>query len=138
MARPDPKRVDTQREAPPLLSDAFAALGALDSSKLAPAPEAPKPPAPATPSTSPKPFRGRVVLRRETKSRGGKTVVVISGFQELNFNAVQMADLSRLLKNKLGVGGSFDRTEIIVQGDHPAKVCGALEAEGFRVDGVRE
>jgi translation initiation factor 1 len=137
MPRPEPKRVETRGPAQPLFADAFAALGSLDSSQLAAAPVPPPVVAEPVPATPPKKSRGRLVLRRETKERGGKTVVVITGFVELGYNAAQMADLSRLLKNKLGVGGSFDRTEIIVQGDQPAKVCSLLEAEGYRVDGVR-
>ena len=48
-----------------------------------------------------------------------------------------IADLAKDLKGKLGCGGSFDRREIVLQGDRPAEVCGALEKMGFRVDGVR-
>jgi translation initiation factor 1 (eIF-1/SUI1) len=48
-----------------------------------------------------------------------------------------IADLARNLKGRLGCGGSFDRREIVLQGDRCAEVCAALEALGFRVDGVR-
>ncbi|PTX97601.1 hypothetical protein DB346_21675 [Verrucomicrobia bacterium LW23] len=83
--------------------------------------------------------KGRVVLRRETKHRGGKTVVVVSGFRELpQFNAVTIGDLRRTICNKLGCGGSFDRNEIVVQGDRPADVALILRHLGFRVDGVTE
>jgi len=78
------------------------------------------------------------VLRRETKDRGGKVVVVVSGFAELpGSSAVMIADLARDLKGKLGCGGSFDRQEIVLQGDRCADVCALLEGLGFRVDGVR-
>lgn len=93
-----------------------------------------KPPKPVIPRNS----RGRLVLRREKKDRGGKTVVVVSGFAELpGANAVMIGDLAKELKGKLGCGGSFDRHEIVLQGDRAAAVCALLEELGFRVDGVK-
>jgi len=152
MARPNDsrKKVDVSRSAPPLQSNPFAVLGELDALKNLPAPppepakEKPEPPTPtaykakpAKPAV-PKNSRGRLILRRETKDRGGKVVVVVYGFAELpGANAVMIADLARELKGKLGCGGSFDRHEIVLQGDRCADVCTALENAGFRVDGVR-
>jgi translation initiation factor 1 len=127
----------------------FAMLGELDALKNLPKPEpepvkAPvatetprpaKPPKPVIPRNS----RGRLILRREKKDRGGKTVVVVSGFAELpGANAVMIGDLAKELKGKLGCGGSFDRHEIVLQGDRAAAVNTLLEELGFRVDGVKE
>ena len=160
MSRPKEshKKVDIARPAAPLQHNPFAMLGELDVLKnLAPAPEPPKPvqagkslpTAPpmgtsaATTAKPPKPTiprnsRGRLVLRREKKDRGGKTVVVISGFAELpGANSVMIADLAKELKGKLGCGGSFDRQEIVLQGDRAAAVNALLEELGFRVDGVK-
>jgi translation initiation factor 1 len=121
-------------------------LGELDALKDLPRPE-PEPekpaPEPSRPAKPPKPVyaknsRGRLVLRRETKDRGGKVVVVISGFAELpGANAVMIANLAKELKGKLGCGGSFDRQEIVLQGDRAAAVNALLEEIGFRVDGVK-
>ena len=78
-------------------------------------------------------------MRREKKDRGGKVVVVISGFAELpGANSVMIGDLAKELKGKLGCGGSFDRQEIILQGDRAAAVNALLVELGFRVDGVKE
>ncbi len=78
-------------------------------------------------------------MRREKKDRGGKVVVVVSGFAEVpGANAVMIADLARELKGKLGCGGSFDRQEIVLQGDRCAAVGNLLEELGFTVAGVRE
>jgi translation initiation factor 1 len=151
MGRPDAsrKKVQLSPAAAPLQSNPFAVLGEVDALKnLAPPPPEPKPPvAEHTPrsytakpvtATVPKNSRGRLILRRETKDRGGKVVVVVYGFAELpGANAVMIADLARELKGKLGCGGSFDRREIVLQGDRCADVCGVLETMGFRVDGVR-
>jgi translation initiation factor 1 len=144
MARPDPSRrkVDTDRPAAPLQSNPFAVLAEADALKnLAPVPPEPRPlpPGTSTPKNeAPRKSRGRLILRRETKDRGGKVVVVIYGFAELpGANAVMIAELAKRLKGRLGCGGSFDRREIVLQGDRAADVCAALEAEGYRVDGVR-
>ena len=149
MSRPKEshKKVDVSRPAAPLQFNPFAMLGEVEALKdLAPEPEpekpqrvaesvkVAKPPKPAIPKNS----RGRLVLRREKKDRGGKTVVVISGFAELpGANSVMIADLAKELKGKLGCGGSFDRQEIVLQGDRAAAVNALLEELGFRVDGVK-
>ena len=79
-----------------------------------------------------------MILRRETKERGGKTVVVISGFTEgvPGASAVLIGDLAKELKGKLGCGGTFDRQEITLQGDRPAEVAALLGQLGFAVRGV--
>ena len=153
MSRPKEtrKKVDVARATTPLQQNVFAALDGLDALKDLPAPPPPEPePEPdrppvesARPAKPPKPVyeknsRGRLVLRREKKDRGGKVVVVVSGFVELpGSNAVMIGNLAKELKGKLGCGGSFDRQEIVLQGDRAAAVCALLEELGFRVDGVR-
>ncbi|MEI9998140.1 MAG: translation initiation factor [Verrucomicrobiota bacterium] len=152
MSRPKDfhKKVPVSRPAAPLQQNVFAALDGLDALKDLPRPEPEPPrtkaPAPAEtqrPAKPPKPTypknsRGRLVLRRETKERGGKVVVVVSGFAELpGANAVMIGDLAKELKGKLGCGGSFDRQEITLQGDRAAAVNALLEELGFRVDGVK-
>jgi translation initiation factor 1 len=152
MSRPKDtrKKVDVAHTAPPLQHNPFAMLGELDALKNLPAPEPPPQPEPdrapaesMRPAKPPKPVyaknsRGRLVLRREKKDRGGKVVVVVSGFAELpGANAVMIANLAKELKGKLGCGGSFDRSEIVLQGDRAAAVCALLEELGFRVDGVK-
>jgi len=146
MSRPKEtrKKVKTSRLAAPLQSNPFALLGELDALKnlAAGPPEEPvadKPSKPGSDPSPPKKKRGRLVLRREKKDRGGKVVVVVSGFAEVpGANAVMIADLARELKGKLGCGGSFDRQEIVLQGDRCAAVSALLEQLGFTVAGVRE
>jgi len=153
MSRPKDshKKVDVSRPAAPLQHNPFAMLGELDALKdLAPEPEPEKKAAScalrapgqqvvrATKPKIPKNSRGRLILRRETKDRGGKVVVVVSGFTELpGANSVMIANLAKELKGKLGCGGSFDRQEIVLQGDRCAAVNVLLEELGFRVDGVK-
>jgi len=87
--------------------------------------------------------RGRLVLRREKKGRGGKTVVVVTGLRaDAHLPESEITKLAQHLKQQLGVGGSVERipndTAIIVQGDQPARIAELLRAQGFRVDGVTE
>ena len=159
MSRPkeSSKKVDVSRPAAPLQHNPFAVLGELDALKnipaisetepkkgdgsfdsaqdrLRPLLQTAKAPKPSIPKNS----RGRLILRRETKDRGGKVVVVVSGFGELpGANSVMIANLAKELKGKLGCGGSFDRQEIVLQGDRCAAVNALLEELGFRVDGVK-
>ena len=142
MSRPKDKKLDVSRSAAPLQSNPFALLDEVDALKNLPNASPAKTPPPFQPkveSTVPKKARGRLILRREKKDRGGKVVVVIYGFTELpGFSAVMIADLARELKGKLGCGGTFDRQEIVLQGDRCADVCALLEQLGFRVDGVKD
>lgn len=150
MSRPKDfkKKVDVARPTAPLQHNPFAMLDGLDALKDLPAPPEPEKPAPvAEPAKAAKPpkpvipkgSRGRLILRREKKDRGGKTVVVIYGFNELpGANSVMIGNLAKELKGKLGCGGSFDRQEIVLQGDRAAAVNVLLEELGFRVDGVKE
>lgn len=113
-----------------------AATPPQDEASLSP----PSQPEPHTPASSQK-SRRRLVLRRETKHRGGKAVIVVSGFGQLrDFDEAATEALAKRLKQKLGCGGTVEgqgeKREIVLQGDRPAKVAELLRAEGFRVDGV--
>jgi translation initiation factor 1 len=79
--------------------------------------------------------RGRVVLRRETAHRGGKTVVVVDAFEPQVTNAY-IEELAGKLKRACGCGGTTKGRVIEIQGDQPARIRALLEAEGFRVAGV--
>ena len=123
-----PGKIDLDAPSAPLQAGP-SAFGALDALSALPAgletPASPAPPAPA------KARRGRLLLRREKKDRGGKTVVVVSGCP-----AAEADDLARLLRKSLGCGGSVSEGEIVVQGDRPADVAAFLRDLGFAVGGV--
>jgi len=142
MSRENRKKIDVGPRSAPALQNPFAALAGMEALQNLPAaPEKPtpaKPVAPAAPPAPPRKNRGRLILRRETKDRGGKVVVVVSGFAEgvPGSNAVMIADLAKELKGKLGCGGTFDRQEIVLQGDRPAEVAQLLGQIGFAVRGV--
>ena len=137
MARKNKEKINTSVTPEPLQNNPFGALDALNSSQLKSSPsESKTPPPPATPAPK---SRGRLILRRETKDRGGKTVVVVYNFNEVpGSNKHTIADLARELRKKLGCGGASDSHEIVLQGDRPAEVAAALRSMGFRVDGVTQ
>jgi translation initiation factor 1 len=137
------KSSETSTGTPPRLThNPFAALTERSAAaQPAPTPSAEPAPPPATPAARTKKLLGRVVLRRETKHRGGKAVVVISGFASLaQFDAQATRELAQALKQQLGCGGTVEERgserEIVLQGDRPAQVAELLRARGFRVDGV--
>ena len=79
---------------------------------------------------------GRVVLRRETAHRGGKTVIVLDDFAtHLPLSVIEK--MAKKLRQACGCGGTVRERSIEIQGDQPAKIRALLEAEGFQVAGVR-
>jgi translation initiation factor 1 (eIF-1/SUI1) len=105
------------------------------------APAASEPRDAPEPSTGQLKSRGRLVLRRETKRRGGKAVVVVAGLRaNAHLPESEIGAIAQQLKQQLGCGGTVERvsgdTELVVQGDQPARVAELLRARGFRVDGV--
>ena len=112
----------------------LAGLGqALSGLDLGPLPHAPAKSAADEPQ---KPRKlGRVILRRETAHRGGRTVIVIHDFPPAVTNAT-LDDLARELRCAIGTGGTVCERTIEMQGDQPAKIRAFLEKLGYRVAGV--
>jgi translation initiation factor 1 len=81
------------------------------------------------------PKAGRVVLRRETGQRAGKTVVVVSGF-ESHITQTGIETMARELRKACGCGGTVQGREIEIQGDQPARVAEFFRQRNFRVVGV--
>jgi len=130
--RPEPKkRLDTNAAQSPRtgLNAAFSGLNV---------PDLPAGPEPAPKSDSPQALwkMGRVVLRRETAHRGGKTVVVVDDFAT-HLPASVIEKVAKKLRAACGCGGTVKGRTIEIQGDQPARVRAALEGEGFQVAGVR-
>ena len=127
--RPDPKkRIDTNPRQTGL-NDAFAKLN-LDAKDLPPGP------APA-PEASQRVWKmGRVVLRKETARRGGKTVIVVDDFAtHLPVSVIET--IGKKLRQTCGCGGTVKGRVVEIQMDQPARIRAALEAEGFEVAGIR-
>lgn len=79
---------------------------------------------------------GRVVLRRETAHRGGKTVIVIHDFATHLPNSI-IETMARKLRQACGCGGTVRDRTIEIQGDQPGKIRALLETEGFEVAGIK-
>lgn len=80
------------------------------------------PPGPPEPVDSPAaPLKlGRLTFRKEKARRGGKTVVVASGFAP-EFSDEAIEDLARKVRKLIGCGGTVEGREIVWQGDDPEK-----------------
>jgi len=92
---------------------------------LAPAP----PPTPASPAALDLARCGKVVLRRERKGRGGKTVTVVAG---LGLPARGLDDVARELRRALGCGATVEDDAVVLHGDLAARVQPWLAAHGAR------
>jgi translation initiation factor 1 len=127
MARKE--RIKFASEMPVELNNPFADLQ-IDNLSLG---EATPPPVAAK---APEAKRGRVVLRKETAHRGGKTVIVVHDFAP--FISMQLIeDLARKLRSACGCGGTTRERTIEIQGNQAGKIRTLLEEEGFRVAGVK-
>jgi translation initiation factor 1 len=76
------------------------------------------------------PSDGFAKVKRETKGRKGKGVVVISG---LGLDSKALKELAKKLKKTCGSGGSVVGETIEVQGDKRDVIQQVLEKAGFKV-----
>ena len=67
-------------------------------------------------------------LRLDNKKRNGKTVTLIEGFTG---TTTDLETLAKQLKTKLGVGGSAEAGEILLQGDLRDKALTILQQLGY-------
>jgi translation initiation factor 1 len=72
---------------------------------------------------------GVVRVRRESKGRGGKTVMVITG---LPLDAVALTALGGELKRRCGCGGTAKDGVIEIQGDHGELLVEELVKRGYK------
>jgi translation initiation factor 1 len=123
------KRIDTDASTNPLtkLQDAFPEMDL---------PEGSDQPSSAPQTAVPLWKLGRVVLRRETAHRGGKTVIVVDQFAtHLPLSVIET--IAKKIRVSCGCGGSVKGRTIEIQGDQLDRVRAVLEQEGFKVAGVR-
>jgi len=81
-------------------------------------------------AVQPAPADGTVRLRRETKGRGGGTVIVISG---IPLGGPELKELAGALKKRCGCGGTIKDGIIEIQGDHRDTLLIELQTRGYRV-----
>lgn len=71
-----------------------------------------------------------LVVRREKKGRGGKTVTLIEGFQG---NDSDLKNLGNSVKAHCGTGGSVKNGVILIQGDQAQKIYDYLGTQNYSV-----
>ena len=72
---------------------------------------------------------GVVRVRRESKGRGGKTVMVITG---LPLDAAALTELAGALKRSCSCGGTCKDGVIEIQGDHGEQIVAELAKRGYK------
>lgn len=72
----------------------------------------------------------KVVLRRERKGRGGKTVTLIEGLE--GFDAPSLDELARQARKSLGCGAAVEEGIIVVQGDQRDRLETWLQSQGVK------
>jgi translation initiation factor 1 len=124
VARDKKQRIATDA-APELRTKPFASLD------LGPLREGTSAPTPAAPAPEKEPTE-RLLLRRSTAHRGGKTVLVLEGFSPA-WNAGKLEDLLRELKASLGCGGKVEARTLELQGELADRLQPLLESRGFAI-----
>ncbi|MEO8601743.1 MAG: translation initiation factor [bacterium] len=71
----------------------------------------------------------KVVVRRERKGHGGKTVTVVEG---LGLPAARLEHAARAMRKALGCGSWVDGEHVVLQGDRAAGADTWLRAHGAR------
>lgn len=72
-------------------------------------------------------FDAKIILRRETKGRGGKTVTRISGLP-----AAHLEELASRMKKALACGGLVEDADLVLLGNVIDRAAAWLEAEGAK------
>ena len=120
----------------PIPADPAPALGSLgdllrDRGVSVAAPSA----APAPPPTRPAPGgldlsrAGKLIVRRERKGHGGKTVTVVDG---LAGSPAALDALARAMRKALGCGSWVEDGRVVLQGDRPDAAAAWLTRNGAR------
>jgi len=107
-------------------SSPFAALAAVRAS-LPDVPVVEATTTSTTTTTAPSRFGPKVIVRKEKKGHGGKTVTIVSGVLPRELDAICTA-----LKTKLGCGARVEGDDVVVQGDLGDRVVAAVEALGAK------
>jgi translation initiation factor 1 len=70
---------------------------------------------------------GKIVVRRERKGRGGKTVTLVSGIERAT---PQLEEIARAMRKALGCGSTLEGHVIVLLGDIVPRAQAWLQAHG--------
>jgi len=70
---------------------------------------------------------GKIVVRRERKGRGGKTVTLVSGIER---PSAELERIARAMRKALGCGSTLEGVTIVLQGDIVPRVQAWLQSHG--------
>lgn len=70
----------------------------------------------------------KLLVRKEKKGRGGKTVTIVEGYKG---NPQTLEALCKKVKQQCGVGGAVQGKNFIIQGDKADQVVKILIKEGY-------
>lgn len=92
----------------------------------------------AQPEEKPESVQHELHLQKEPlickfEKRNGKPVTIIEGYEGSDED---FKILSKEIKIKFGVGGSFRGGEMLIQGDYRNKIMDLLKSKGFKVKRV--
>lgn len=79
------------------------------------------------------PQQQKLMIRLETKQRGGKKATLVSRFVGKNKD---LENLAKAIKNHCGTGGSIVDGEILIQGDQVQKVKTFLQSKGYKTNNI--
>jgi translation initiation factor 1 len=128
--RPEPKKKIATNQPQAGLNQAFASLDLRGLPSEGPAPDRTKNSGPGAIWKL-----GRVVLRKETAHRGGKTVIIVHDFAtHLPVSVIET--VAKKIRQQCGCGGAVKGRTIEIQGDQAGRIRAVLEDEGFKVAGV--
>jgi len=70
---------------------------------------------------------GKIVVRRERKGRGGKTVTIVSGIER---SPAELERIAKAMRKALGCGSVVEGAAIVLQGDIVPRVQAWLQSHG--------
>ena len=76
------------------------------------------------------PFSQTIRIELDRKSRGGKNVTLLSGFE---LTPATLQTLAKQLKSRCGSGGTIKERTIEIQGDHRNTIAAELAKLGYRI-----
>lgn len=104
-------------------------LGSLKESGAVPEDNSPDPD-PTHEETADHSLKSKLRVIVDKKGRKGKTATIIEGFEGSDS---KLQELAKLLKQRLGSGGSARDGEILIQGDRKNDVISILSSLGYKV-----